>query len=99
MLWQFTRRILLWVMFHLISLPAHLSFNKGFAEVTGETVNRGAGYRLEIPSVYRLYDPKVYVDKLKKLVNSLKETGLVVIVVKYLWCTYSTYDCTVVAVS
>ena len=26
--------------------------NKAFAEVTGEKVNRGAGYRLEIPSVY-----------------------------------------------
>ena len=34
--------------------------NKAFAEVTGEKVNRGAGYGLEIPCVYRLYGPKVH---------------------------------------
>jgi hypothetical protein len=28
--------------------------NKGFAEVTGGNVNRGAGYGLEIPCTYRL---------------------------------------------
>ena len=34
--------------------------NKGFAEVTGPRVNRGAGYGLEIPCVYKLYGPKPY---------------------------------------
>ena len=37
--------------------------NKGFAEVTGDKVNRGAGYGLEIPCTYRLYGPKPYVDR------------------------------------
>ena len=32
--------------------------NKAFAKVTGEKVNRRAGYGLEIPCVYRLYGPK-----------------------------------------
>ena len=35
--------------------------NKAFAEVTGDKVNRGAGYGLEIPGVYRGYGPKTYV--------------------------------------
>ena len=44
--------------------------NKGFAEVTGNRVNRGAGYGLEIPCVYHLYGPKAYCDKLKELVQA-----------------------------
>ena len=40
------------------------SFNKGLTEVTGDRVNRGAGYGLEVPCVYRLYGPKPYTDKL-----------------------------------
>ena len=32
--------------------------NKGFAEVTGEELNRGAGYGQEVPCVFRLYGPK-----------------------------------------
>ena len=31
------------------------SVNKGTVEVTGERINRGAGYGLEIPCKYRLY--------------------------------------------
>ena len=49
--------------------------NKAFAEVTGEKVNRGAGYGLEIPCVYRLYGPKVYIDRMK---DSLRAGGLVI---------------------
>ena len=41
--------------------------NKGFAEITG--MNRGAGYGLEVPCVYRLYRPKVYVNKLKEFID------------------------------
>ena len=37
-------------------------FNKGMVEVTGERVNRGAGYSLEVPCKYKLYGPKRYVD-------------------------------------
>ena len=43
--------------------------NKAFAEVTGEKVNRGAGYGLEIPCVYRLHGPKVYIDKMKEFLK------------------------------
>ena len=32
--------------------------NKAFAEVIGAAVNRGAGYGLEVPCIYRLYGPK-----------------------------------------
>ena len=50
--------------------------NKGFAEVTGKKENRGAGYGLEIPCVYRLYGPKVYIE-MKELLKDLKDMGLV----------------------
>ena len=50
--------------------------NKAFAEVTGEKVNRGGGYGLEVPCVYRLHGPKVYLEKMKQLVNSLRTAGL-----------------------
>ena len=51
--------------------------NSGFAKVTGEKINRGAGYGLEIPCVYSLYGPKPYIDKLTEVVASLKAKGLV----------------------
>ena len=51
--------------------------NKAFAEVTGQKVNRGAGYGLEVPCIYRLYGPKVYTDKIKYLIDSLRSAGLV----------------------
>ena len=35
--------------------------NKGFAEVSGEKLNRGAGYGLEIPCVYHLYGSQPYI--------------------------------------
>jgi hypothetical protein len=46
--------------------------NKAFAEVTGGKVNRGAGYGLEVPCIYRLlYGPKAYIDRMKELVENL----------------------------
>ena len=36
--------------------------------------DRGAGYGLEVPCVYRLYGPKVYVKRMTELVNSLQGT-------------------------
>ena len=41
--------------------------NKGFVEVTGSKVNRGAGYGLEIPSTYRLYGPRPYTDRIQQI--------------------------------
>ena len=49
--------------------------NKAFVEVTGPKVNRGAGYGLEIPCVYRLYGPPAYIQRMKELVDSLAASG------------------------
>ena len=50
--------------------------NKAFAQVTGGKVNRGGGYGLEVPCVYRLYGPKAYIEKMKELADSLRKAGL-----------------------
>lgn len=49
--------------------------NKAFVEVAGERVNRGAGYGLEIPCIYRLYGPPTYIHRMKELVDSLVAAG------------------------
>ncbi len=67
------------VPYNLASSMSHFlrrEFNKAFAEVVGNKVNRGAGYRLEIPCIYCLYGPKKYIIKMKELVDSLKLSGL-----------------------
>ena len=51
--------------------------NNAFAEVMGDKVNRGAGYVLEIPCVYLLYGPKVYIEKMKELLKDLRDTEFV----------------------
>ena len=49
-----------------------------FAEVTGEKVNRRAGYGLKIPCVYCLYGPKAYVDRMKEITDrSIMCSGLI----------------------
>ena len=40
-------------------------FNKGMVKVTGDMVNRGAGYGLEIPCVYMLHGPTPYIEWIK----------------------------------
>ena len=60
----------------IISLFLKRDANKALAKVIGEKVNRGAGYGLEIPCEYHLYGPKPYIDKMKKLVDSLTTYGL-----------------------
>ena len=47
--------------------------NQGFVEVTGEKINRGAGYGLEIPCTYKLYGPRPYIERLAEIVQSLQE--------------------------
>ena len=47
--------------------------NQGFMEVTGEKVNRGALYGLEIPFTYKLCGPKPYIERLAEIVQSLQE--------------------------
>ena len=44
-----------------------------FAEITGAKVT--GELDLEVPCVYRLYGPNVYVDKMKALVESLIANG------------------------
>ena len=51
-------------------------FNKGFAEVIGSKVNRGAGYGMEIPCIYQFYGPKPYVDRIQEVTESLRASGL-----------------------
>ena len=46
-------------------------FNKAVAEVTGDRVNRGAGYGLEVPCIYRLCGPKIYLDKVREVLSDL----------------------------
>ena len=41
--------------------------NIAYAKVTGEKINRGDGYGLEIPCIYQLY-----IDKMKEIIHSLK---------------------------
>ena len=45
--------------------------NKGSVQVTGDKVNRGAGYGLEIPCLYRLYGPEDYISKVKHIISSI----------------------------
>ena len=68
-----------WPSTRLCSLQSSSVFfmreNKVFAEITGAKVNGGAGYGLEVPCVYRLYGPNIYVDKMKALIESLLADG------------------------
>ena len=38
-------------------------------QMKGNKVNHGAGLGSEIPCAYRLYGPKVYCDRLKKILE------------------------------
>ena len=51
--------------------------NIAYAKVTGGKINRGAGYGLEIPCIYRLYGPREYIDKMKEIIDYLKTNGFV----------------------
>ncbi len=48
---------------------------EAFVEVKGEKVNRGGGYGLEIPCVYRLYGPQQYIQRLKDILEPLIAAG------------------------
>ena len=61
-------------------VPRHLSrlfstflqrdSSKGMAEVTGERVNRGAGYGVNVPCKFSLFGKKVYVECLQLLCDT-----------------------------
>ena len=52
--------------------------NKGFVQVTGNKVNRGAGYGLEVPCIatYSLYGPRPFIERITQIVQSLQEREL-----------------------
>lgn len=50
--------------------------NEGKVEITGGRVNRGAGYGLEVPCIYRLYGQKKYIDRVKELLSTLEDNGI-----------------------
>uniref|UniRef100_A0A1X7UPP5 HIRAN domain-containing protein n=1 Tax=Amphimedon queenslandica TaxID=400682 RepID=A0A1X7UPP5_AMPQE len=50
--------------------------NKAFVEVTGDRINRGGGYGLEVPCSYKFYGPESYITKIKEVAASLKDKGL-----------------------
>ena len=67
------------VPYNLVLLFSHflaIEFNKGGVYVTGEKTNRGAGYGLEVPWIYRLYGLKAFVDRLKQKVESSRQGPL-----------------------
>ena len=53
----------------LLSQFLRRGFNKGMVTITGEKVNRGAGYGLEIPCIYTLYGPPSYIEKLDRVLQ------------------------------
>ena len=48
---------------------------KAFVKETGNNVNRGAGFGLVIPCIYRLYGPPADIKKMDELVQSLVAAG------------------------
>lgn len=63
-------------MSNIVSQFLRRDYNKAFTEVTGDKVNRGAGYGLEIPCIYKFYGPEPYVKKLREVLQALKANGL-----------------------
>ena len=51
--------------------------NKGLMEVTGNRVNWGAGYGLEIPCKYHFYGSTLHIERLKTIVCKQRADGLV----------------------
>ena len=54
--------------------------NRAFTAVTGEMVSEKLAIDyIEVPCVFRLYGPKAYIDKIKKLVEALFVDGLLLL--------------------
>ena len=62
--------------------------DKAVAEVIGDCVNRGAGYGLEMPYIYRLYGSKAYLHKSVKFSGAFKLTNECCNWVTILWQVY-----------
>ena len=46
---------------------------KGMAEISGMPLNCGAGMGMEVPCIYRLYGPEVYITRLQDMVMVKKD--------------------------
>ena len=68
------------------------SFNKGTAEITGEKVNHGGGYGLEIPCMYRLYRPKTYIKRAKTVISWVNYNAVANMQPRNHLCTAVTYS-------
>ena len=54
----------------------HIFSHKAAVEVTGEKLNRGTGYGLEIPCIYHLYGPDATLNDLRRLSKTLETEHL-----------------------
>ena len=57
---------------HLFLAFLQRDFSKGEAEVTGERINRGAAYGVEVRGTFRLFWNKANVERLQMLCDSMK---------------------------
>ena len=67
------------VLFNLapvVSAFLRRSSNKGLMEVTGNRVNQGAGYGLEVPCKYHFYGSTLYIARFKTIVLKQQTDGL-----------------------
>ena len=60
----------------VVSAFLRRSSNKGLMEVTGNRVNQGAGYGLEVPCKYHFYGSTLYIARLKTIVLKQQTDGL-----------------------
>ena len=51
--------------------------NKRFVEVTGNALNGGAGYGMEVPCKYRLYGQREYIARQREYIQSLVDRELI----------------------
>ena len=54
----------------LISYFLVREVNKGMVEIKGQPVNRGAGMGMEVPCVYHLFGPNVYLRRLEEVIKN-----------------------------
>ena len=43
--------------------------NNGIVEITGDPLNRGARKRMEVPCVFHLFGPKLYLKRLDETIS------------------------------
>ena len=72
-IWQSDRATVGHILFNLAPIvsPFLARDYKAVAEITGPRVNRGAGYGMEVPCIYRLYSRQRYIDHAKEAILKL----------------------------